>query len=568
MTLGTNFEGGFENIDDFSKNAWKELGKTVIRIPGGPISRFTNPFTTRKGWGITEESVNYFFDNYTVGSDEDDPGGSREKWLGKCAAQPDYSYMDSLIELQAEMPELEVIYVVNVFTSDTDEQYNAIKYLVDNGVNVKVIEFGNEVYGKYEFNTVNYINTCAPIISRIKADFPNIKTSLISGNFKGRRDHDKWNTELADYVNNPNNKVDYVTLHFYIGEDLAPLAYAAMPAPKIVDYSRIDDELQEACEHYIDEVILSGRFQEEIDMAKSYYNTGIIVTEWNNNPAAVWCNTLVNAMWLFSEYITLQDVDYLCSHNGISPDIYGKICQNKKQDDVTTDMVIRSGYYSLKLANEVNKYKVADPIDDVIEITEPGEYSVPFITFNADTYLELDTPLKVEEIKLRYIKGEYLYSSCGSVGFQSKDQPKNYEIKGVIEETITNLDILPTNAFGYVYIKTAKENKAPIADAGNDKVYYITNLTDVVAITLDGSASFDEDGTITGYVWYKNDVIIGTTKTVTDSISRGIHTYKLSVIDNEGAVSEDMITITVKKKRKPFWSWLMPKSTNVKEPTK
>ncbi len=569
MKLGTNGEGCFENLDDFSKSKLKELGDVVMRFPGGPISRFSDPFTTRKGWGITPESVNYFFDNYEVGAEEDDPGGSREKWLGKEAAQPEYSYMDSLISLSQEMPGLSIIFVANVFTSTTEAQFAAIQYLKQGGVRIEAVEFGNEVYGKYDFNTANYIATCEPIIALIKESYPEIKISLISGNFKGRRDHDQWNEQLAVYVNNPVNKIDYVTLHFYIGSDIAPEAYSLLPPPKVIDYSTVDVSLKEACDAYFEEVLLLERFQEEIDMAKSLYNTGVIVTEWNNNPAASWCNTIVNSQWLFSQMIGLEGVDILCMHNGISPDIYGMICQSKKQDDVDTEMVVRTSYYAIKLANEIKRIGVSN-FYDAIEIDAPGDYCVPFVGFDEGTVIPVDSATyPIESIKVRYISGLYPYSSAGSIGAQSKEQPKNYEIKGITEVNLTDFDevTIPNNSFGYFLFKAVEVNTPPTADAGNDRVVYLINGT--ASTTLSASNSFDENGNIVSYHWSSNTMAIADSAITTVNFNTpGKYTYTLIVIDDKGLSDSDTVTITVKNKKKRFWDGWFGKSKETKSESK
>lgn len=567
MKLGTNGEGLFENIDDFSKSKLKELGEVVIRFPGGPISRFSDPFNVRKGWGITPESVNYFFDNYEVGAEEDDPGGSREKWLGKEAAQPEYSYMDSLISLSQEMPGLSIIFVANVFTSTTEAQFAAIQYLKQGGVRIEAVEFGNEVYGKYDFNTANYIATCEPIIALIKESYPEIKISLISGNFKGRRDHDQWNEQLAVYVNNPSNRIDYVTLHFYIGSDIATEAYSLLPAPKVIDYSTVDVDLANACDAYVEEVLLQERFQEEIDMAKSLYNTGIIITEWNNNPAASWCNTLVNSQWLFSQMIGLEGVDILCMHNGISPDIYGMMCQAKKQDDVATEMVVRTSYYAIKLANEIKSKNVIDVYDE-INITAAGDYCIPFIGLEQPIDLPIFTSCPIESITARFISGVYPYSSAGAIGCQSKDQPKNYEITGVKEEEYITANVIeiPSNSFGYFLIKAVEVNKAPVADAGNDRVVYLVNGT--ASTTLSATNSFDEDGNIISYYWSSNTMQIADTAITTVSFSTpGKYIYTVIVVDDKGLSDSDSVTITVKNKKKRFWDGWFGKSKATKNET-
>lgn len=579
MYVGFNGSGFFENLDDNTKQLIKNLDEVYIRVPGGAISRFHSPFTVIQGWGLTKNAVNYFFDNYEVDYEEDDPNGGRDKWLQKVDEQPDYSYLDSLISLSKEMPNLRVIYVVNVFTSNLDEQVNSINYLIENGVKLDVVEFGNEVYGKYNFDTTSYVNFCQPVINKLKELHPSLKVSLISGNFKGRRDHEQWNESLAAYVNNPANKVDYVTLHFYIGSDLAPSAYNALPAAKVVDYSKIDQDLQTACENYLQEVIISERFREEVSMAESIYNTKIIVTEWNNNPAQKWCNTFVNGMWIYDSYINLRDtsVDILCLHNGVSPDIYGAICRRKQQDDSPLEMVPRVSYHVLDLVSRLYKeikggaeVLSIDHEDEFIQIPDKvGTYVVPFMS----VYQEMPavvfdwTVHEVTSIEEIGLDAEYLYSSAGATGFQSKNQPKNMDVKGLYYKIYNPEEndsvTIPATAIGYYLIKTEKKDTVPIANAGEPRKF-VYKAGAGAAITLDGSDSYDPDGTIVSAAW----LLAGTTKVydgliaTTELLPEGSYEFILTVVDNKGNSTSDNVVHTVKK-RKGFFNFNFKSSERV-----
>ncbi|HXB29221.1 MAG TPA: PKD domain-containing protein, partial [Puia sp.] len=93
-------------------------------------------------------------------------------------------------------------------------------------------------------------------------------------------------------------------------------------------------------------------------------------------------------------------------------------------------------------------------------------------------------------------------------------------------------------------------NQAPVANAGNNQ----TIITPVSSITLDGSRSYDPDGTIVNYFWsqvsgpsnsvFSNSGIIK--PTVSDLIA-GSYVFQLLVTDNSGATGQDQVTITVNK---------------------
>ena len=65
------------------------------------------------------------------------------------------------------------------------------------------------------------------------------------------------------------------------------------------------------------------------------------------------------------------------------------------------------------------------------------------------------------------------------------------------------------------------------------------------SVTLDGSASFDPDGTIVKYEWSENGQVIATGVAPTIKFAVGIHTLTLTVTDDDGATSTDDVVITV-----------------------
>jgi hypothetical protein len=88
---------------------------------------------------------------------------------------------------------------------------------------------------------------------------------------------------------------------------------------------------------------------------------------------------------------------------------------------------------------------------------------------------------------------------------------------------------------------------APTANAGPDQ-----NLTDLDAngnepVTLNGSASFDTDGTITNYRWQEGPTVLATGPAPTANVvlSAGVHTITLTVTDNSGLTGADTVVIDI-----------------------
>jgi hypothetical protein len=96
--------------------------------------------------------------------------------------------------------------------------------------------------------------------------------------------------------------------------------------------------------------------------------------------------------------------------------------------------------------------------------------------------------------------------------------------------------------------KPVTPNQLPIANAGNN----LTITAPASSIALNGSSSFDPDGTLTGYSWRQvsgpsTSTITGATS-VTPTVSKlsvGQYVYELTVTDNDGATDKDQMTVTV-----------------------
>ena len=99
--------------------------------------------------------------------------------------------------------------------------------------------------------------------------------------------------------------------------------------------------------------------------------------------------------------------------------------------------------------------------------------------------------------------------------------------------------------------ESAGENQYPVADAGEDQ---LVNPEDMV--TLDGSSSYDSDGTVEGYLWAQNG---GTSVTLSDTEPENgiatftapsvdgnvVLTFSLTVEDNLGDTGTDLVSIVV-----------------------
>jgi len=85
----------------------------------------------------------------------------------------------------------------------------------------------------------------------------------------------------------------------------------------------------------------------------------------------------------------------------------------------------------------------------------------------------------------------------------------------------------------------------PVADAGPDQVVEDADGNGSESITLDGSGSYDEDGTIESYVWKENGSQIATGVNPTITLAAAAHSIILEVTDDDFKTVTDGVLVTV-----------------------
>jgi len=88
-------------------------------------------------------------------------------------------------------------------------------------------------------------------------------------------------------------------------------------------------------------------------------------------------------------------------------------------------------------------------------------------------------------------------------------------------------------------------NVLPVADAGSDQTVVDTDENGSEVVSLDGSGSYDTDGTIESYVWKEdgNQIATGVNPNVVFDLN--YHDVTLEVTDNNSATDTDTVIITV-----------------------
>jgi hypothetical protein len=92
---------------------------------------------------------------------------------------------------------------------------------------------------------------------------------------------------------------------------------------------------------------------------------------------------------------------------------------------------------------------------------------------------------------------------------------------------------------------TVTVNVPPIADAGADQTVVDSDRSGDELVTLDGSGSTDDDGTIVSYMWSDSGGQIATGVSPAVTLEVGTHPITLTVTDDGGATDTDSITVIV-----------------------
>jgi hypothetical protein len=126
-------------------------------------------------------------------------------------------------------------------------------------------------------------------------------------------------------------------------------------------------------------------------------------------------------------------------------------------------------------------------------------------------------------------------------------KPGNYLINsgatasGFLYSTQEILTDGPTRSI-FVSVTDGDPNELPIADAGINQMAFEDN-----PVYLDGSGSYDPDGSVVKYEWFMGEERIGNSKTFMTYLPVGVHTVMLRVEDNRRSTDTEEVTVTIYK---------------------
>ena len=147
-----------------------------------------------------------------------------------------------------------------------------------------------------------------------------------------------------------------------------------------------------------------------------------------------------------------------------------------------------------------------------------------------------------------------LVIATGYFDYNGDGEINNRDVRAILQNTANDLGATGRDTqFGYglvnalLAVQTADTsvNNDPIANAGNDQTVVDADTNSSEDIVLDGSGSYDSDGSIVSYEWYEGTEFLATGVSPTITLALGSHTITLVVADDGGATGSDTVQISV-----------------------
>jgi len=131
-------------------------------------------------------------------------------------------------------------------------------------------------------------------------------------------------------------------------------------------------------------------------------------------------------------------------------------------------------------------------------------------------------------------------------GIMTFDSTNNfYVFRQKIYDPVKNVTVISNHGGTDTADLGGAANAPPVADAGGDYQVTDSDGDGTETVILDGSNSFDPDGTIQAYEWKEGGVVLGSTATLERGFSLGTHLVSLTVTDDNGATDGDTALVNV-----------------------
>lgn len=341
-------------------------------------------------------------------------------------------------------------------TSDMNAANTAaeIGYLESHGVNVDVLELGNEEYSETtpKLSFAAYQALIDPIIAAT-SQYDLIYTlcapprPLNSGVQGGRRDHQTWHDALQAYLSDKGDNYG-INWHIYYNNRECPVL-ASKPAKRAYN-GGVYADLQTYYSDLLTQATASDLWSKSLAYINEFYGGRYVsISEFGavaegdgetSGGAGSIKNTLVYAEIMFRAWNLYRcEVNTMDIHSGVA--LTGMITPSGKFDLFSGNQK-RVEFYAYQLVNEI---PTCPELSDEIIYNE-GVY---YRWFTSDYLPEIYGDNVSLEFETHYVEGLYPYSTAGYAEWMGTGTIKNKEIQGI---NVVDGIYIPANGFGYVKI--------------------------------------------------------------------------------------------------------------------
>jgi len=240
----------------------------------------------------------------------------------------------------------------------------------------------------------------------------------------------------------------------------------------------------------------------------------------------------------------------IANGNATTPDQVRTALQTTAEDKGTTGRDDTYGYGLVDAYAALNW--TAGPIDNppTVSITSPLDGD----TVSGTIEITADATDDVGVVQVDFYVGTSLIGT-DTISPYSASWDSTSVADGTYTITATAIDTASQTASNSTTVNVDNYNDPPVANAGSDQAVSDSDGNGVESVTLDGSASYDLDGTIVSYEWTEGTTILGTTAVIAYDFTVGIHTVTLTVTDNGGLTGSDTAVITISEKPTTVKCW-------------
>lgn len=307
LKLGYNMDNLFHtaNVENTSfLNLVKQLNPELLRFPGGSLSNYYHP--QGKGYGMRLDEINLkdskIRDNVT----------RLTQLNNKIPEGP--NYLDAYIKLLKTV-HAQVLYVVNITSGNTTEALEVITKLRSEGIRIRGVSLGNELYlGTYKTvvpDIESFIQLAKPFAAAIRQQYPDIPIGVPAESQGILREsfNSKWNNRLSE-----ESFYDAAEIHVYPDEsdcsDNTLNGFFDCANQKLTDYA---------------ENILPTRLNA---FSQQFNGKKLWITEWNlKKPGQALGGTLLQSLYAAKFFLTCNN--YNSGNNQLEMLTFHNLCADE-----------------------------------------------------------------------------------------------------------------------------------------------------------------------------------------------------------------------------------------------